>query len=512
VTPDHDVPAVISQVWNEILGTDSTRTESFFEQGGTSLSAALLISRASRRLGRQLSMVTFIARPYLADLIESAASGATGFTITAAPAEGGRHPVTANQAARLARVRRARRSGETDWNSLSHLIVVGYTVRGELDPDRLSRAVDWVVDRHQGLRTAFDWEAEQQWVVADNRPTLEVVKDARERAWEALRLDDGRLARFLLTAVEPGRWELWMSLEHIVADRPSVRAVLADLRTAYDQGWGVEMADRQPAPTQNHTAAFTEDAFCRSAEGIQAREHWTRVLGGRSPWVGLSHPAVREVQDDEGRRAVRHVAKLDTDAAAAITATALKDGTTWLSVALVALATAVGSANEEPEVGVLVPLSNRELPGFDDVVSFLTNIVPVLVTPDLCGDPADRLRAGRNSIIEALRNASYPMHRLTRETVPDEWGQFQRRPFLYLDVDLGSGDEFGLDGCQLLEVVDEPESALWGLAAWVEVRDSAVEISMTHQEGFLSREAGAGLFEAFHRHLVEYAAIIGQVR
>lgn len=473
--------------------------------------AARVLARVRRDLGVEVTLARFLSAPCLGEFAALVAecraeSGTT--TVEEATPEASWHPVNANQAARLMRVRRAREEGITGWWSMTHLITAGYRIEGPVDRVRLTRAVEAVVRRHSAFRTAFSWAEERQQVVEAAELTLrqarsDEVSQALEDLSAPLPLDKGVLGRFLLIEHEPERHEFWLAVEHIIADRSSIRVVLGEIGEYYRAGMlGVEpLVDPHP-PTQNHEVGYIEDAFCTSAAGQAAKEHWNRVVGGKSPWMGLVYEGSREPAAEERQHSVRHRSVLDAGVAAALTQRANRDGLAWLTVTVAALARAVAERTAASSVPIMVPVGNRDRQGLDGTVSFLSTMMPLSVPVVVDRPSPETLAAVRELLLQSLTHASYPAHRLTREFAEEEWGHTQRRPLLYLDVDVASGCDLVMHGCEVEEIPEGDGPVLWGIAVWVRIKGPTVSFEVAHPQGFLpeaeSARLAAALIEALH--------------
>jgi condensation domain-containing protein/phosphopantetheine binding protein len=511
--PMPSVLTAIADIWEGLLGTRPEPGSSFFEMGGGSLTAARLLARIRRDLRVELTLTDVITNPQLTAL---AAVVERARALADEPADprpatttAGRHPVNANQAARLMRARRALAAGTGGWNTTTSVIAAGYRIDGDLDPAALSAAVAAVARRHDGLRTAFSLDDLTQWVVPGAAVELEIVEAGGpplgELAARPFDLGAGVLARFLLRRTGPRAHELWFGVEHLVADRVAVRILLEEISQIYRAAVTGAPAPELPEPLQNQAVGHLEERFCVSPPGRRAYDWWARSAGGEPLWRELDYPGSRQPRGDEWEHAVTHRVEIDADTVAALAAHARRDGSTWLLVSLAALTAAVAERTGADRVPVLLPIGNRQLPGTESVVSFLTTNLALQV-PGLRGAEApDALKQVREVLVDALTHSAYPAQRLIRELTPQDWGHPRRHPILYLDLDGTVTCDLELAGCTVADL-PEPDGAVgWGIWIWMRAAAGGMRFEVKHPRGYLPPEESAELARAIRGGIVRLA-------
>ncbi|GIF15729.1 hypothetical protein Ate01nite_57610 [Actinoplanes teichomyceticus] len=510
--------ATIAQIWAALLGSCPERDSSFFEAGGDSLTAVRLLARIRRELGIELTLTDIITHPQLATL---AALAERRRAVADAPADpepvitaAGRHPVNANQAARLMRARRALAAGTGGWNTTTSVIAAGYRIEGDLDQAALSAAVATVAGRHDGLRTAFSPDDFTQWVVPGAVVRLQTVAAGGpplgELATRPFDLGAGVLARFLLRRVGPREHEFWFGVEHLVADRAAVRILLEEISQVYRAAVTGASPPGLPEPLPNHAVGYLEDRYCASAAGRRAYDWWARYAGDRPLWPALDYPGSRQPRGDEWEHGVTHRVEIEPDVVAGLAAHARQDGSLWLLVSLAALIGAVAERTGADRVPVLVPIGNRQLPGTESVVSFLTTNLALDVPGLREAEPLDALKQVRELLVDALTHAAYPAQRLIRELTPQDWGHPRRHPILYLDLDSTVACDLELAGCTVTDL-PEPDGAV-GLGIWIWMRAAAggMRFTLRHPRGYLPPEESAELAQAIRRGIVRLAGALSR--
>ncbi|HEY3492144.1 MAG TPA: condensation domain-containing protein, partial [Solirubrobacterales bacterium] len=194
----------------------------------------------------------------------------------------------------------------------AYVMQSSWNLGGDLDPDRLRRAWELIVERHAVLRSSFHWEGMERphqvvhsevalpWLEEDWRSVPAGERDRRleEREKADLRagfdLEVAPLFRLLLVRLEDGLWSLTWTQHHLLVDGWSLSQVLSELFAIYR---GLE--SRLPA-----TRPFREYIeWLLRRDPQEAEAFWRRELAGfETPTpLGSSEPARRHAFGGHGR-------------------------------------------------------------------------------------------------------------------------------------------------------------------------------------------------------------------
>jgi amino acid adenylation domain-containing protein len=251
--PD-DLTSALTQIWAFVLGVESVDPhDSFFELGGTSLVAIRLLARLKASYGLEIPLVRLYEAPTVAQLAAEmtrsrAERGDTVANETPLTADPGRRhepfPLTAIQEAYWIGRRRALRFGGVATHSYVELDVT------DLDVDRLDRAVQALVNRHDALRTVALADGRQQ-VLPDVPPYRTTRTDVRGLSTEQRQavLDElrARLSHLVLPAdawplfdihatwLDSHRTRLHIGVDLLIADALSFRILQHELLGLYQR-------------------------------------------------------------------------------------------------------------------------------------------------------------------------------------------------------------------------------------------------------------------------------------
>lgn len=299
----------------------------------------------------------------------------------------------------------------------SYNMYVVWRLRGELDVDRLDKAIATAVARHEVLRTRYRGGEDGPRPVVDpanafglDRRDLSDAGDP-EQAARALVASQAN-APFDLAAELPLRGQLIrlgpadhvlsLILHHIAGDGWSLNLLAEEVRRLY-------LGEKPAAPSLQ---------FSDVAAALRERrqpDYWPDRLAGAPP-VELPCDRRPAPGDDLGAGGF-HVVRLSPETAARLTSAAGRSRST-LYMALVAMyqtLLAVHSGQTDVVVGGVV--AGRDRLEWEQVIGYLASTV--VLRGDLSGDPtvADLLVATRRSLLGAMEHPEVPFEKLPDRTL-----------------------------------------------------------------------------------------------
>ncbi|WP_306325768.1 non-ribosomal peptide synthetase, partial [Streptomyces venezuelae] len=373
-TPGTPAEAALAALFAEVLGLPAVGVhDSFFELGGDSIVAIQLVNRA-REAGIGITPRDVFRNRTVAALARAAGEPAA----PARPAvalDPDALPVSPLQEGFFFHAR-----FDTDAADL-YLVQELLDLDGPVDPDRLRRALQLLLDRHPLLRASFrqlpGGEVVQRLAEHVTLPwretdTAGTALDDILRADRAEPFDLDRPPLLRATLVRDGRrHRLLLTLHHIVADGWSVAVLLRELTAAYRGAALPEPAD--PEPYLSWLADRDRDA---------AREAWRRALAGVEEPTRL--PALTDRGDAAGAPArPEHVdTRLPRELTEALTGYARTHGLTLSSVFHGVWGLLLGGLTGGRDVlfGTTVSGRTTEVAGLDTAVGLFINTVPARVT------------------------------------------------------------------------------------------------------------------------------------
>ncbi|MFF2305172.1 amino acid adenylation domain-containing protein [Streptomyces sp. NPDC058128] len=374
-TPSTPAETALAALFADVLGLPTVGVhDSFFELGGDSIVAIQLVNRA-REAGLAITPRDVFRSRTVAALARTAGETVPAPTRPRVALDPDALPVSPLQEGFFFHA-------EFDHQAADlYFVQEVLDLAGPVDPDRLRRALQLLLDRHPLLRASFrqlpGGEVVQRladhvtlpWREAD---TAETGLDEILRADRAERFALDRPPLLRATLVKDGRrHRLLLTLHHIVADGWSVAVLLRELTDAY-RGAALP-APAAPEPYLSWLAGRDRDA---------AREAWRRALTGLDEPTRL--PALTAPGDvADGPARPEHVdTRLPHDLTEALTTYARTRGLTLSSVFHGVWGLLLGALTGGRDVvfGTTVSGRTTEVAGLDSAVGLFINTVPARVT------------------------------------------------------------------------------------------------------------------------------------
>ncbi|WP_426510192.1 amino acid adenylation domain-containing protein [Dactylosporangium sp. McL0621] len=415
VAPRTDTERLVADIWAEALNRSDAVTsdgtvldfgveDDFFALGGHSLPAMAVAARLSVACGYEVAVRTVFAHPTVAAL------AAAVDELVAAPDRTRDVPVTprADPAAPAPLSPAQLRLWflqVLEPDDAAYNMALVYRLRGLLDADRLHRALELVVARHDTLRTRFfAADGEPRQVVTGNRPALERGAPADVARWtnRPFDLGSGMLLRAGLVPVADDEHVLCLVMHHIAGDGRSLGILCEELYAAY-----------AGEPLPELPVRYTDFAEWQRARGDERDlAYWTRRLAGVAH---LDLPTDRPrpaVQTSRGAHARR---RLGAGAADALDRLGAAHGCTLFMVLLAGYQALLARHTGQSDISVGTSVSDRARPELAGLIGMFVNTL--VLRTDLSGDPslAELLGRVREVALGAYAHPEIPFERLTAE-------------------------------------------------------------------------------------------------
>ena len=307
----------------------------------------------------------------------------------------------------------------------SPIIFLVWRIRGPLDVDAWTRAVNSVVDRHESLRTSFRQRnagpvqvvAPPTGIVTDVIDVTDVPEDEREkrtdelvvaRTHALLDLVAGPLVRSALFRLADDHHVWCFTMHHLLADGTSLRILTREMRAFYESSVEGKPVDLPELPVQYGDFTVWQQTVQREAEEVDLR-YWTQHLAGIEP---LNLPTDFPRPDEKGVSRAEIYHPMSGDLARSVAQLARSNRCTPFMVLLAGIHTLLSALSGQDDICVGSPVAGRTGIELESVIGLFSNTIAL--RGDVSGDPTFRelvLRT-RPVVIEALRRQNVPFGRI----------------------------------------------------------------------------------------------------
>ena len=436
--PDASLRAAVRDVWRDVLKHDDFDDEArFFDIGGHSLRATLVVFRLRKSVAPQLSVRDLFEHPTVATLAafiastsvaDAAADGTAAVPGVAAP--------TIGVQTRPDRIRPTL-TQERLWfvdqvaaGSAAYNIPLGLRLHGTLNLPALRGALDAVHARHEVLRCVFETHGGAPYLAVRDSAVpgeggmpfaLEDIAamspEARETTVRAaviaesttpFALDRGPLARTRLLRLSESEHVLLLTMHHIVSDGWSNEVIsreLAELYTAACEGREPALA---PLPIQYIDYALWERRRADEGGFDQDIAYWRRRLAGAADETPLPLDRARgeDPRVDGGSERFR----IPADVRDGVLALASAEGATPFVVMQAAFKLLLSKYSGREDIVVGTTHANRGHAEAEGLVGFFVNQVPLRSTFDAGESVRALLRREAASVAEDFAHHALPFN------------------------------------------------------------------------------------------------------
>ncbi|MFB7816379.1 amino acid adenylation domain-containing protein [Paenibacillus chitinolyticus] len=411
--PDDGVEAELIRMWQEVLGVSTVCAhDPFFQLGGDSLTATVLLSRIRKTFGVQIPLGELFHRQTVGSLAQYIRGGEKQAFSPIEPVEAHPHYPASPGQRRMYLLQQ--QEGGTTYNVSGCL-----HLEGDLRVPNFIEALQEAAGRHESLRTCLKLEGGE--VVQAIQPELVLhvpVTQAEASELEAIfrrfirpfRLEEAPLIRAELLDFGNRRYALLVDVHHAAADGFSMAALLDEVLQAY-QG-------RQLKPVRVQYKDFAAWQRRQLAQGTYREQeaYWLQTLGGELPVLDMPADFPRpQTQSFEGGAASLTLTPQLTDALRQLAA---NSGTTLYMVLLAAYFALLSQYTGQDEIIVGTPVSGRRHADTEAAVGMFVNTLALRGRMQASQSFAELLQHVKALALAAFERQDYPFDELLDKLNP----------------------------------------------------------------------------------------------
>ncbi|UHA73546.1 non-ribosomal peptide synthetase [Paenibacillus sp. 481] len=502
VAPRTELEAQLAHVWQEVLGLDQVSvTDSFFDLGGHSLRATLLVSKLHKQLDISLTLRDVFRHPVLEQMAEFITTTEQKEFVSIPQAElQAYYPVSSAQ--KRIYILQQLEGAEQSYNMPGVMLL-----EGPLDQERFAAAFRGLIARHDTLRTGFEMVNGEpvQRIYPEVPFAVEVLHVASEaEAGEAVQhfvrefnLEQPPLLRVGLIALASERHILMFDMHHIISDGTSMGILVEEFVHLYAKE---ELA---PLRIQYKDYAAWQQSASHKEQLDKHEAYWLEVLGGHLPVLEMPTDFTRPaVQSYEGHT---YEFVIDAQQSEELRRLAAESRTTLYMVLLAAYTILLHKYTGQEDIIVGTPIAGRTHGDVQPLIGMFVNTLALRSYP--AGDKSfmSFLAEVKETTLGAFDHQDYPFEELVERVQVTR--DLSRNPlfdvmFALQNIEQG---EFDIEGLQLKPYPSERGMAKFDLDLTVTEGDEELLCSFEFATALYKQDTiarMAGHFEQLLHHVV----------
>lgn len=426
VAPVGEIEQSLSEMWKELLKLEKVGvSDNFFEIGGHSLLATQVVSRVNRKFQVSVELKQLFNAPTIAELSKLIASEEQ-VTNQVALKKYDRPELIPLSFAQ----ERLWYINELGQGHQYHLPEITET-RGEFQKEAFLKAINFIVERHENLRTIF---AESDGVAYQNiLPSIEVPlihRDLKERDNKldfanhlikefvntSFDLKEGPLLRAMIIEMEPDRSIIGLCMHHIISDGWSLKVLLKELGASYQAFAKNEQPQFAPLPVQYADYALWQKERYGDGALEKALDYWVEHLAGYEDLaMPLDFPRPRQISG-KGKNVVK---AFSPDLSSKLNEYSKTEGITTFSTLLTGVFALLNTYTRQDDLCIGMPVANRTEEQLEDLIGFFVNTLINRVQIDPKGTFSELQKNVNAELINSQNYQDVPFEKIVEAVKPE---------------------------------------------------------------------------------------------
>ncbi|MFA0960207.1 non-ribosomal peptide synthase/polyketide synthase [Roseivirga sp. BDSF3-8] len=513
LAPESKLEEQLVLIWKEVLDIDEIGvTDNFFDLGGHSLKAILLVNRILQELGQDVDIGDMFDNPTIRGIAEKLTKGDYS-AIPLAP-EKDSYASTSSQ-------RRLYVLSQLAESSVAYSIPGAFEIEGEPDIDLLYTTFEVLIDRHASLRTIFKENAQgrvRQYILSvedisfrpseddirDHTESESALRDLLEKYYnQRIELDKAPLFRTGVIRVSEERSVLWFNMHHIISDGWSMEVLVREFTSVYDSLSRNRTPELPSLPVQYKDYAEWMESEEKQAELEASRAYWLEKFSGSLP--------VLEMPTDYPRPKIKtyngssHYRRFGKELTGLLHGFAREQEVSLFMLLMSGLNGLFSRYAHTGDVVMGTPLAGRQHPDLEGQIGLYLNTLAIRTQFDREGSFSSLLEAQKQTLTEAYAHQDYPFDRLVEEldlaVDTSRSALFDVMVVLQNQQELFGGSDLSTPSLKLRHYEeDHRRSSQFDMSFLFTEHDGRLTLHIEYNTDLY----GSGFIEQFARHLEQF--------
>ncbi|MDW7614145.1 amino acid adenylation domain-containing protein [Peribacillus simplex] len=499
--PRNFVEKELANLWEDVLGVKKVGIDdNFFDLGGHSLKANVLISKIHKNLNIEIPIKELFLNPTIRDISSYINNSSENKYQMINPCGEQEFYDTSSAQKRMYMIQQLE-SG-TVYN-----IPMLFAVEGLINSERMGEAFQKLVKRHDSLRTSFEEIDGQivQKILPDlsfslekrdgNGLTIETLTNDFVRSFE---LNKAPLMRAELAESDEATY-LMVDMHHIISDGVSIQLLLNEFMGFYNR------KELEPLRIQYKDFAAWQNKFLESGEIKKQEEYWVQQFNDDIPAINLPYDYNRPLmQSFEGNHKIISFNEEQTEALRKI---ARETGSTMHMVLLSAFYILLSKYSGQEDLVIGTPVAGRPHADLQNIIGMFVNTLALRNKATGEKSFTEFLKEVKNNSLLAYENQTYQFEELIDKVGVKR--DTSRHPLFDVMFNMSHADEEsddGFNGFQLKQIRRESKLSKFDLTLHVTEHENIIKGNIEYSTRLFKEET----IERMGEHFNEIITNIGR--
>nr|WP_278046118.1 non-ribosomal peptide synthetase [Clostridium beijerinckii] len=404
--PRNEVEEILASIWSEVLGIEKIGiNDNFFEIGGHSLKAMMLISKIHKELNKEVPLKELFRLPTIKELSKYIESIEENPYSMIEKAEVKEYYEASSAQKRMYLLQ------QFNKDSTAYNMPAIFKLEGEVNKEKLESVFKKLVERHENLRTCFktiDGEI-VQIIKTDNEFKLTYIttnssmENILSDFVKPFDLEKGSMLRAELVEVGEINY-LLIDMHHIISDGISKNIIECEFADLYN--------DKELEPLKLQYKDFSEwqNNFLKSKEMKKQEEYWLNVFSDEIPVLNMPTDYKRPVMQSFEGDSVSF--ELNEETTLKLRKLTKETGTTMHMVLLSAFNIILSKYTGQEDIIVGTPVAGRPHADLENIIGLFVNTLALRNKPEGNKKYIDFLKEVKENSLKAYENQSYQLETL----------------------------------------------------------------------------------------------------
>ncbi|MCP5054687.1 MAG: AMP-binding protein [bacterium] len=415
IAPRDNIDRKLIDIWSGVLSVEKGNIgieTDFFDLGGHSLKATILISRIHKLFNVKITLGEMFENPTVSGLARHIKTEARHQFIPIQPVETRTaYPLSLSQ-------RRMYIFQQMQLQGTSCNLSSVWTLEGRCHPEKLRRTLQQLIHRHESLRTSFEMEGEEPVQRTHSNVEFQIeyfdlaANEHKEKNEESIienfirpfDLEKPPLLRVGLIKQDETRHIAVFDMHHIVSDGVSMGIFVREFMDIY--------SGKKLPPLRIHYKDFSrwqQDSVGNSRFNSQ-ENYWLKQFAGQIPALNLPTDYPRpEEREFKGRK---YYYQINPQLTAQIKQLAINTGSTLFMVLLTAYNLLLSQYTGGEDIVVGTGVAGRRHVDLDNMIGLFINMLALRNRPFKEKSVVEFLAEVKKNTLEAFANQDYPYETL----------------------------------------------------------------------------------------------------